>query len=1640
LRDTWTLLARGPMSDAGGLVNGVSKAPVSRSTVGDFHDGLGRQVGNVYLLGTGYTDQSTRKAGDITGVPNFGQSVKPAAGKGKTGKVGKPTLQYVASDDEAKRRAQAEEKTRLANIKADQMALELIFEDEAKGDKRSVSKKKSVDKKQKRKKDKGRSGEQDDEACGDDLLTQGSDVANSSCQSSEDTTDREHLTFGQATFGLRAASPPTSVDRVSALQQCDTIEEAAELRDEAGALTSCARASKPNNPKPADLASPLAALTPSAADDDAWEPVVSKKDKRASRRTLAELTPATHEAPRSRGVPSSSASDCSASASASDTGSASSTAATSLALSSTPERDSSSTAEVAPAVNGSQSRSGGMPAPSRSATLPSAPPIRRGWETMSKAPASDKAASSAAMSVHLKPPVEASEDTARSASNVTGRAFNAWAGALPAEGAPKPASEPESSSWPSLDNGPRVKEGDSPAAGPEPTVDATVPSTSSTSPASSAWGTAPLVATAPPANASVGATSGKGPDAVDTKAQPVFSWASVAKKGINTEKEAKPVAASKGFTVLSGTVTQLSTGSATSNSVSGSTASLSAVATATAPTAAAVGPALASSPSSPLAATTSSPTSTDDSEPAPAMSALDLSAPDTSSDATCVSCRSRQVSALSNTSGTQTSPPPSPPRASASAQTSGRIPESKTSGSQTSGRIPGGQLSCSESGVLADACALDEKSTQPPTDVAAPPASESTNRAEKESSAELAAVSHPPPQPKPQAWASSDARMAAVTAPPPGAVPLVTATSAHHAATRHSPPRPASAPPQPSVAAAALPAQATHQHAKQSPQTHAQTPQHQLQQVPHQQHHSHQHQQRFAPHLPMPLGPHGMLPPSIAPANAFIYSQPPVELSEAERLQRSILLAAAEAQHAAASAGGGEESLMARHQAGHAFEVWAAASGMDCSSGKKHSQRNGRLMNGNAVVNACGSVNNGNKVMLQPPMARAQHSGQRMNAAYVAAANQSHIIMGRSANGQVGMGAAQNSHAARRNGQCACGTGPMSHAQSFLHAPVHQTASKPVSMSRLHDEIIQFASANLRESTSCRDDINTITASLKAVVNKRWPTATVELYGSRSTGLYLSTSDMDVVLMGVPCTPKDVGEALTRLRDDLVSQPWVTSHTLVLGARIPVLKLQSLGGVPVDITISASPQHTGLQARDLLLSYLADSPQLAPLVVVFKTFLRDIGLNDPYTGGLSSYCLVVLLYNFWRESLQFGFSTTDCGYLLYGFLSMFVFRFESSITHVDDPLAPSHQLEDGTVIIGDNIMHSCYQIGRVCHIFRLAMAALSPENNAWENTDSPLLPKLFAVANGNRVGNMATQTDPLNGRHSLSSQTDFPDSKSSGNKPNDKANSDRRARSLACTDTTSNSVSRVTVTLSAGAADGDRAGGVICTARPSAAVPITAPPVSASVAGADAAAAPVAAAAVAAAVAAATAYEGAAHDAVQTCAGGEPPRHAKPYIASHEAEQATLAHASAPASFNESSMKSDKTAVLGTSTSASWAAAAALPPAEGADIRPPSRPASSAGAPVSPSLRRTTPPPSPSSRSAAPSPKLTPSIPTATCSTSSSTPKVSAGSPFSVAAATRAADAAAAYAGHPQQPQATLSGGSSSGPPSRPLSRAGAPS
>ena len=107
---------------------------------------------------------------------------------------------------------------------------------------------------------------------------------------------------------------------------------------------------------------------------------------------------------------------------------------------------------------------------------------------------------------------------------------------------------------------------------------------------------------------------------------------------------------------------------------------------------------------------------------------------------------------------------------------------------------------------------------------------------------------------------------------------------------------------------------------------------------------------------------------------------------------------------------------------------------------------------------------------------------------------------------------------------------------------------------KLHEEVVSYANRNLAACESSHTEVNQIMIRMRNIVDKLWSGARPEMYGSRSTGLYLATSDVDVVLTGLPMptSPSDakrsVPEKLTRLHAELEKEEWVKSTHLVLSA------------------------------------------------------------------------------------------------------------------------------------------------------------------------------------------------------------------------------------------------------------------------------------------------------------------------------------------------------------------------------------------------------------------------------------------------------------------------------------------------------------
>ncbi|XP_058221627.1 uncharacterized protein LOC131331748 isoform X4 [Rhododendron vialii] len=80
---------------------------------------------------------------------------------------------------------------------------------------------------------------------------------------------------------------------------------------------------------------------------------------------------------------------------------------------------------------------------------------------------------------------------------------------------------------------------------------------------------------------------------------------------------------------------------------------------------------------------------------------------------------------------------------------------------------------------------------------------------------------------------------------------------------------------------------------------------------------------------------------------------------------------------------------------------------------------------------------------------------------------------------------------------------------------------------------------------------------------------------------------------------------------------------------------KDMKSIRIDISFK-SPSHTGLQTTELVKELTEQFPAATPLALVLKQFLADRSLDQSYSGGLSSYCLVLLITRFLQHEHHHG--------------------------------------------------------------------------------------------------------------------------------------------------------------------------------------------------------------------------------------------------------------------------------------------------------------------------------------------------------------------------------------------------------------------
>ncbi|XP_069112834.1 terminal nucleotidyltransferase 4B-like isoform X2 [Argopecten irradians] len=201
----------------------------------------------------------------------------------------------------------------------------------------------------------------------------------------------------------------------------------------------------------------------------------------------------------------------------------------------------------------------------------------------------------------------------------------------------------------------------------------------------------------------------------------------------------------------------------------------------------------------------------------------------------------------------------------------------------------------------------------------------------------------------------------------------------------------------------------------------------------------------------------------------------------------------------------------------------------------------------------------------------------------------------------------------------------------------------------LHEEIKDFFMymSPTREEANMRSEV---VQRIRSVVKDLWKDASVEIFGSFKTGLYLPTSDIDLVVFGKWKSPP-----LFMLQKALLDKGY-TDHASIKvldKASVPIVKLTDLQtDIKVDISFNTK---NSVESAALIKKFMEQFPNLKYLVLVLKQFLLQRDLNEVFTGGISSYSLIYLTVSFLQLHPRYDATSPEAnlGVLLIEFFELY---------------------------------------------------------------------------------------------------------------------------------------------------------------------------------------------------------------------------------------------------------------------------------------------------------------------------------------------------------------------------------------------------
>lgn len=167
-------------------------------------------------------------------------------------------------------------------------------------------------------------------------------------------------------------------------------------------------------------------------------------------------------------------------------------------------------------------------------------------------------------------------------------------------------------------------------------------------------------------------------------------------------------------------------------------------------------------------------------------------------------------------------------------------------------------------------------------------------------------------------------------------------------------------------------------------------------------------------------------------------------------------------------------------------------------------------------------------------------------------------------------------------------------------------------------KILKYISPS-REERMLRLDLIVRVGSL---IKYLYPSANVNYFGSFATDLLIPRSDIDLVVLGVTSKKKNLFKVAQTLKQFKICSSTQVIHM----AKVPIVKcIDKITGISLDISFS---QPNGIRNTNFINNFATKYKIYRPLLLCLKYFVVKLELNQPYSGGIGSYALSIMVSSF----------------------------------------------------------------------------------------------------------------------------------------------------------------------------------------------------------------------------------------------------------------------------------------------------------------------------------------------------------------------------------------------------------------------------